>query len=175
MSIMLSPVPNRTYIVSSGDGYTSDQFGIINNVTTPQDQLDLQSQGCVVLNPPPSNLIAKLLNANFNTTADQLFTMTMNSKYRVTKVTVENASISLTTAAGGVYTGAGKSGTVIVAASQTYTTAGAATAQDLTLNSPNAVNPNLPTLTLLYLSLTTAQGAAATADVFVYGDLYPGG
>jgi hypothetical protein len=30
----------------------------------------------------------------------------------------------------------------------------------------------LPAGTPIYLSLTTAQGAPATADVYVYGDVY---
>ena len=172
-ALVLAPFPNRTYIVSSGDSYTSDINGLIYNVSQPQDVIDLQSRGCIVLNPPPGNLVGKLLQANFNSTSDQLFTMTINSKFRVTKITVENASVSLTTAEGGIYTAAGKSGTIIVAATQTYTTAGATTAQDLTLANPNTVLPGAPTNTLLYFSLTTAQGVTATADIFAYGDLYP--
>lgn len=172
MSLMLAPVANRSYRTSGGTVYLSDGNGIIANVSTVQDQIDLGAAGCIVLQPPPSNLVAKLLGANFNATTDQAFTLLINSKYRVTKITAENTSVAgMSTAAGGVYTQTGKLGTPLVAAAQVYTgLTNAATALDLTLNEPNAV---LPALTPIYFSLTTAHGAAAAADIFVYGDIYP--
>lgn len=168
---VLAPKTNSTYVAASGTAYVSDNNGIITGIATVADLQSLQSVGCIQLVPQPGNLIAKLLGANFNSTADQVLTLFANSKYRVTKVTVENASLSLTTAAGGFYNQASKAGTPLVAATQAYTALTTpALALDCTLNEPNAV---LPALTPIYLSLTTAQGVAATADVFVYGDLYP--
>lgn len=119
-------------------------------------------------------LLGSLIAANFNSTADQIITIFDNpAKYIVRRIIVTNASTSLTTAAGGVYTAASKGGTAIVAAAQAYTSLTASTLfLDLTLsatgNASTTVKSSIPNL---YLSLTTAQGAAATADVYVYGDI----
>lgn len=122
--------------------------------------------------PLTSKFAARLLAANMNSTADQAMTMFVptSAKFRVTKITVKNASISLTTAAGGVYPAAAKAGTAVVAAGQAYSSlTTTALALDLTLAASTTVQA---AATILYLSLTTAQGSAATADVYVYGDIY---
>ena len=138
-----------------------------------QDILTLQSLGFIVLGPTIlAGRIGALLNANFNVTTDQQINLTVpsNALYRVSKITVTNASTSLTTAAGGVYTAASK-GTgqgILIANSQVYTALTAAgKGLDLTL----ALDLRLTAGTQLYLSLTTGQGAAATADVYVFGDI----
>ena len=119
-------------------------------------------------------LLGKLISANMNSTADQQITMLDNpSKFLLRRIVVTNASISLTTAAGGVYTAASKGGTAVVAAAQAYSSlTTSALFLDLTLSATGSasttVKSNIPNL---YLSLTTAQGAAATADVYVYGDI----
>jgi hypothetical protein len=118
-----------------------------------------------------TGLIAILLGANFNTTADQALTMLVLSTaiFRVSKMTVTNASESLTTAVGGLYDAASKGGNAIVAASQAYSGLTSGTvALDTTLNK----NVREPAGTKLYLSLSTAQGSTATADVYVFGDLF---
>ena len=119
-------------------------------------------------------LLGSKIAADFSSTSDQIITIFSNpSKYIVRRIVVTNASTSLTTAAGGVYTAASKGGTAIVAAAQAYTSLTASTLfLDLTLsatgNASTTVKSSIPNL---YLSLTTAQGAAATADVYVYGDI----
>ena len=116
-------------------------------------------------------LIGTKLSANMNVTTDQAIPITRigSQKYLITKIVVTNASISLTTAAGGVYQTTSKGGTAIVANSQAYSALSAATtALNLTL----AINRTY-TLDNIYLSLTTAQGAAATADVYVFGVILP--
>jgi len=118
-----------------------------------------------------STLLGSLKGANFNVTTDQPISM-LAGKYVIRRIVVTNASISLTTAAGGFYTAAAKGGTAIVAAAQIYTaltTAGKYL--DLTLEAVVATD-NFTT-NPVYLSLTTGQGAAATADVYVYGDVLP--
>jgi len=83
-----------------------------------------------------------------------------------------NTSTSLTLAVGGVYTGAAKSGTTIVAAAQVYSAlTGSTKFIDLTLAS--AVTTDILTNTVVYLSLTVPQGTAATADVYLFGDSLP--
>lgn len=121
----------------------------------------------------PTNLIGRLLSANFNSTADQAIEMfnALEQRFRVTKITVENTSVNgMNTAVGGIYPAASKGGTALVANTQVYTgLTNANTALDLTLATPNAIQPGNTTL---YFSLTTPQGAAATADIYVFGDIY---
>lgn len=112
-------------------------------------------------------LLGQLIGANMNVTTDQLIPITRigSKRYQITRITVTNASTSLTNADGGIYTAASKGGTAIVAAAQVYTALTAATvALDLTLAVNNTYNDNN-----LYFSLTGTQGGAATADVRVYG------
>ena len=116
-------------------------------------------------------IIGTKLSANMNVTTDQAIPITRigSQKYLITKIVVTNASISLTTAAGGIYQTTSKGGTAIVANSQAYSALSATTtALNLTL----AINRTY-TLDNIYLSLTTAQGAAATADVYVFGVILP--
>jgi hypothetical protein len=49
MTVMLAPVPSRSYSTSSGTVYTADQWGVIARVATLQDQTDLKSAGCITL------------------------------------------------------------------------------------------------------------------------------
>ena len=124
------------------------------------------------------SMIGALKGANFNVTTDQAITIRTPSgvKYLVTDILVTNASTALTTAQGGVYTAASKGGAALVGAAQAYTnatgTTGSGTAavsgvQAATLAA--AAQNNTYAATTLYLSLTTAQGATATADVYVFG------
>jgi len=119
-------------------------------------------------------LLGSLIAADFNSTADQKITIFSNpSKYIIRRIVVTNASVSLSTAAGGIYTAVSKGGTAVVAAAQAYSTlTGSTLFLDLTLNTSGNANITVKSsIPNLYLSLTTAQGAAATADVFVYGDI----
>lgn len=171
-TLMLAPNPNQTFVTSSGTSYLSDKNGIIANVATTQDMIDLQTAGAQIISPAPPNLLFYRLAANFNSSADQQLNQTAwTGKFRVTKIVITNASTSLTTAAGGFYTAASKGGDAIVAAGQAYTSLAASNlALDATLNLATKVQASG---TPLYLSLTTPQGAPVTADVLVYGDTYP--
>jgi len=63
--------------------------------------------------------------------------------------------------------GAGKTGDILVAAGQTYS---ALTAANLGFNlTTTAVAAGVRTLDTVFLSLTTGQGAAATADLYIGG------
>ena len=107
-------------------------------------------------------LLGYLLGADFNVTTDQAITITAG--YRVTRIEVQNSSTNMTTAAGGFYSAATKGGTAIVANTQVYT---ALTDAAQVLNCTIAAV--LSGLTTVYFSLTTGQGAAATADIRIYG------
>lgn len=112
----------------------------------------------------PVRCIGTKLAANFNSTADQTITL-MAGAWKIEGIYVSNPSVSLTTAAGGVYPSASKAGTALVASSQAYSGLTVATS---VIGCTMAATPDITNNTL-YLSLTTGQGSAATADVFVFG------
>lgn len=107
--------------------------------------------------------------ANFNITTDQTISIDLpggTSKYIIDKIDVINASTSLTLAAGGFYTAASKAGSALVSAAQLYS---ALTGSTLLLNPTLALATTIRTELTLYFSLTTAQGGAATADIYIWG------
>jgi hypothetical protein len=128
-------------------------------------------------------VLASIRSASFNSTLDQpIILPSAILAFALTGIIVTNASVSMTTAAGGFYTGSLKTGTQIVLNSQTYstlTTANVLAFPVLTANVPltrfssanlsiNAFGA-LPGLTF-YFSLTTPQGLAnATADIYLTG------
>jgi hypothetical protein len=173
-TLMLAPTGSGlTVNAPSGTTYLIDANGYV-VVTNPADVPPLVENGFRIFSA--FNLgafcVAKIIGANMNSTADQLFTMfqPIALPFRITKITCKNASTSLTTAAGGIYRAAAKAGPAMVAAAQAYSGLTAATlALDLTLATGTTVEPAGEQL---YLSLTTAQGAAATADFYAFGDIY---
>ncbi len=126
----------------------------------------LAGNGATKLNT--EQLLWKKIGADMNVTTDQALTkIGTYTNFLITRIRVVNASISLTTAAGGVYNTAAKGGTALVAAGQAYSTLTAATiGLDLTLA---AIANGLRSDASLILSLTTGQGAPATADFYVVG------
>jgi hypothetical protein len=117
---------------------------------------------------PRYGLLGKLAAADFNITTDNAIPIA-SAKYIVRRIVVSGASISLTTAVGGIYTGASKSGSVLVAATQVFSALTAVSKfLDLTIQAP--ATTDYQTVPTLYLSLTTPQGAAAVASVFIYGE-----
>ena len=157
----------------NGGSYAVDTNGYVTNVKA-QDVSDLAMAGFVQAPATvdrADQFMGKLIGANFNVTTDQFITLSLfglapvGTKVYPSKIIVTNASIPLTTAAGGVYSAAAKGGTAIVASSQAYSSlTSASIALELTIAA------KLAGVTLgVYLSLTTAQGAAATADVYVFG------
>lgn len=118
-------------------------------------------------------LLGQLISANMNSTADQQITIfSAPAKYIIRRIVVTNASVSLTTAVGGVFPQVSKGGTAIVAAGQVYSgLTGVAKFIDLTIASSYTSGGDTLTATNVFLSLATAQGTAATADVYVFGDI----
>ena len=146
---------------------------------TPGHLVRWTTDGVVQDGGVAQKVIAALFGASFNETSDQpiLIPSTITA-FQITGILVTNASLSLTTAAGGFYPQPSKAGTAIVAAGQVYssltdanhllscTLAGSvATTRYSSANLPNGY---------IYFSLTTAQGANATADIYILGtDLSP--
>ena len=116
-------------------------------------------------------LLGAIKGANMNTTSDQEIPVPFG-KYVIRNIVATNPSTSLTLAVGGVYTEAAKSGITVVLAIQVFSgLTGGTKFIDLTLAS--GVTGDTITASTLYLSLTTAQGSAATMDLYVYGDALP--
>lgn len=111
----------------------------------------------------------RIISADMNSTADQSFTKigTFTTFLNV-RILAANASTGLTTAVGGIYSAAAKAGSAIVANTQAWTgataTAGTGHAAAIT-----AAGTGVQPFSELYLSLTTPQGGAATADLYVIG------
>lgn len=108
----------------------------------------------------------ELRGANLNITTDQAFTKVGTfTNYKVTSIVGRGLTGNALIAAGGIYPAAAKAGTALVAAGQLWAALSAlGKIIDLTLAALTDAQTATP-----ILSLTTAAGGAATADVFVYG------
>ena len=135
--------------------------------------MDANSVGTQLPNRFGQILLGQLIGANMNSTADQqIVIFSAPAKYIIRRIVATNASISLSTAAGGVYPAVSKGGTAIVAAGQAYSGLTASGKFiDLTIASGYTSGGDVLTVGSIYLSLTTAQGTAATADIYVFGDI----
>ena len=155
----------------SGTVYVPNAQGLV--LASVLDVAVLSRLGFVTVNYPGQvGILGRLLGANMNSVLDQPFVMLVSTttRFRVSKITATNASVSLTAAAGGVYTAAAKAAGqgVLVASTQVYS---ALTAPGVALDLTLALQLRLSVGTPVFLSLTTAQGAAATADLYLFGDV----
>ncbi len=123
---------------------------------------------------PRHGLLGSLIGATFDTNADQPIAL-VSSRCRITDIIVESPSgdFSSMTASGGIYTGIGKTGNVIVGAAQTYSSL--VTIIDwkaLTLDTyPLAALVIVPTI-YFSLSVLYATPPAPTANIWVFGDRF---
>ena len=110
-------------------------------------------------------LLAVATGVNVNATGDQATLQIINStNYSVSNVVFTNASTSLTTAYAGLFTAPSAGGTAIVAnAALSALTGSTVVSQRTVASTATQSGQNL------YLNVGTAQGAAATMDVYVYG------
>jgi hypothetical protein len=182
MTLQFFGTPNQKYSTRQGTSYTADANGMV-TVTNPtnHDIQDLQVFGLIpVASLAAGALLGKLIGANMNVTTDQplvLSALANQQSFRVTKITVKNASANMSSAgnhnaAGGIYPAVSKGGTLIVLATQAYTALAAPNlALDLTIDTVPATTVYAPATPLIF-SLTTALGAACTADIYALGDVY---
>jgi len=105
------------------------------------------------------------LNAGTGAAGDTAMPVINSATYYVTNVIMTNASTSLTTAAAGIWPAPAAGGTAIVAnaALSGMTTASYVFSRTV------ATSTASQTAQTLYVNTGTAQGAAATCDVYVYG------
>jgi len=109
-------------------------------------------------------VLAYYQSVNLNAAGDTVLPLIDTSRYSVSNVIVTNASVSLTTATGGLFTAPNGGGTAIVAdAALSACTSAGVVSQRTVASTAAQTGQNL------YFAVGTPQGAAATADVFVYG------
>lgn len=109
-------------------------------------------------------LLAVFPGVNVNATGDTVLPIGNTTNYSVSNVVFTNASISLTTALAGVFTAPSAGGTAIVANAALSALTGPTVVSQRTVAS-TAIQAGQN----LYVNVGTAQGAAATMDVYVYG------
>lgn len=109
-------------------------------------------------------LLGVAQGVNLNATGDTVIPVINSTTYSVANVILVNASVSLTTAAAGLFTAAGGGGTAIVANAALSGATGPTVVSQRTVAS-TATN----TGPYLYWNVGTAQGAAATGDIYIYG------
>ena len=110
-------------------------------------------------------LLASAQAVNLNAVGDTTAKLLNDSGFvSVQSIIVANASIDLTTAQLAVYTGPGATGTAIKSA---YALTGNSTSAKVVVTA--ATSTDAIDVSELYIRCTTAQGAAATANVFIYG------
>jgi hypothetical protein len=101
---------------------------------------------------------------NANTTTDAVLPIINSTAYSVKFVIFTNSSISLTTAAAGLFTAPAAGGTAIVA-----NAALSALTSSTVVSERTVATTAVQTAQNLYVDMGTVQGAAATFDVYVYG------
>lgn len=128
--------------------------------------------------PAAARVLGSGRSYSFNTTNDQPIAIPQRiTAFTLTGILITNASISLTTAAGGFYPQAGKGGVPIVPATQTYTVLSNSTLLLWATLSSFGQNTRFSASNLgaiggyldIWFSLTTPQGAAATGDIYLIG------
>lgn len=114
-------------------------------------------------------LLAGAQGVNMNALGDTVLPIINASAWSIFQVVMTNASISLTTAAAGLFTAPAAGGTAIVAnAALTALTGPTIVSQRTVASTTRQTGSNV------YFNIATAQGAAATAEVYVFGfDLSP--
>jgi hypothetical protein len=118
-----------------------------------------------VLSNQAIRLLAVYPSVNVNSTGDvATLPIANSSNWSVSNVVFTNASTSLTTAAAGVFTAPSAGGTAIVANAALSGLTGSTVVSQRTVASTA-----IQTGQNLYVNVGTAQGAAATMDVYVYG------
>jgi len=108
-------------------------------------------------------LLAVFQGVNANATGDTVLPIIDATTYSVKNVVFTNASVSLTTAAAGLFTAPSASGAIVSNAALSGLTGSTVVSERTVASTAAQTGQNL------YVNVGTAQGAAATFDVYVYG------
>lgn len=113
-------------------------------------------------------LLGKAIGVNINNAGSDNSVTIPYAKYIVRRVIITNPSTSLaaSTATIGVFTGAGGTGTTVVAAATMTTLTGSTKFSDRTL----ALTTDTLAAAILFVRNVIAHGSAATVDVYIFGD-----
>ena len=125
--------------------------------TTTNHPINLSSNQAI-------RLIASAQSVNLNSVGDTVAQILVAGRVSVAYVLLTNASTSLTTAAFAVYTLPAAGGTAVLSATTPTGATTAAKVVNTAASSTDAITGQY-----LYIRNTTAQAAAATADIFIYG------
>ena len=109
-------------------------------------------------------LLAVLKGVDLNVVGDNVMNLISTSKFSVFQVVLTNASINLTTSACSVYTAPAAGGTALVSNAVMTGMTGSTIVDQRTVASTAVVSQDK-----IYFRVGTAQGAAATCDVRVFG------
>lgn len=176
-TLLLAPSPGTIIAAPSGNQYTPDANGWITVPATNNDDIRflIWNGFFVVPAVQVSMCIATLLGANCNITTAQPLIMhqPLFAKYHVTKVIYKNASATLSSTSGSIYNAA-TSGTALYTAAAIPLTA-VNTSVDVSTTTSGTPGPTQAAGTALFLILGTAEGSAATCDIYVMGDVYVNG
>jgi hypothetical protein len=110
-------------------------------------------------------LLAVATGVNLSSTGDTVIPIINSSNWSVYQTIVTNASTSLATASGTLYSAASKGGVAYMTAN----TALSGNTASTVVNTFSSQNTLTQTGANLYFNVATAQGSAVTADVYVYG------
>lgn len=154
---------NFADVLSAGDKTTLD-----GNTSHPAGGLIASTDTSAFLAQGTYRLLASIVNANMNSTADQPIYFDTNA-YIVRRICAFGASAALLAAIGGIYSGKNKTGNILVPATQIWTSlVNGGTFLDLALN--GVLLNRIQTQQIMYLSLTTPEITPKTADVLIYGE-----
>lgn len=122
-------------------------------------------------------LIGKLIGANLAITTDQAIALTGAGTFTPFYAFLTNASTTPVLAAGAIYSGASKSNAIFGAPSETFTVLTSALQTRPLPNETSTAGaalamPSYAGSGTIYLSLSTANALACTADVYIYGLRY---
>ena len=122
--------------------------------------------------------LAVLRGVNLNATANTDTAITIPNgarKWTPRMIVVTNPSVTLAggSAEIGIFTAVAEAGTAIVAKGVNTLTSLTASTKMIKLTLTAASTADVLTASTLYLHLDVANGTAATADVYIYGDILP--
>lgn len=113
---------------------------------------------------------------NLNTTADQAIDITGGGKWIVTDIVITNASVNINGAVGGdFYTLPAHAGNLIATPTIANNIRGLNSPSDYMsrINAKLTMGTSVGIGSVLYFSLTTAEGHSAYCDIYVYGYRLP--
>ncbi len=170
-NVVLSPTGTGVVTVNPATAGTMDNVAL--GQTVPRAASVTTLKATITQTVGANRLLGKLVGADLNIVTDQAIPIGNAANYIVRRITITNVSTTLGggITAGGFYNATSKpGGGILVAATQIFTALTAASKLlDATLSGVSLTD--VQTAANLYFSLTTGFGSAATADIYVWGEV----